>query len=92
MFHVLAYDISDPGRLARVAKIMEDYGKRVQLSIFEVDADQKTMRTLRDRVGQAIDHDVDGVKVFPLCESCLKKTLVMGIGGLDHAAEPYVIL
>ena len=35
MLIVLAYDISDPRRLARVAKVCEDYGTRVQYSIFE---------------------------------------------------------
>ena len=32
---IVAYDIADPKRLQRIAKIMKDYGLRVQKSIFE---------------------------------------------------------
>jgi len=37
---IVAYDIADERRLARVAKIVKDYGVRVQKSIFEVSVDQ----------------------------------------------------
>ena len=36
---IVAYDIADPRRLIRVAKIMKDYGLRVQKSVFEVETD-----------------------------------------------------
>ena len=35
MLTLLAYDIADPKRLSRVAKVCEDYGVRVQYSVFE---------------------------------------------------------
>ena len=35
MLNVIAYDITDPKRLARVAKVCEAYGMRVQYSLFE---------------------------------------------------------
>ena len=38
MFILLSYDIADsPERLRKVAKICENYGVRVQKSVFELD-------------------------------------------------------
>ena len=37
MIYVVAYDITDPKRLSRVAKYLENIGVRVQESIFELD-------------------------------------------------------
>ncbi|HQM85027.1 MAG TPA: CRISPR-associated endonuclease Cas2, partial [bacterium] len=39
---LILYDIRDPKRLLRVAKIMENYGYRVQKSVFEVICDDNT--------------------------------------------------
>jgi len=78
MFMIIAYDIKDPRRLLKVAKIMEDYGVRVQLSIFEADLPDKTFRAMRARVEKVIDPEQDGVKYFPLCEECLKKMFFHG--------------
>jgi CRISPR-associated protein Cas2 len=35
--HLIAYDIADPTRLRRVAKVMEAYGQRLQYSVFLCD-------------------------------------------------------
>ena len=35
MLTLVAYDVSDPKRLRSVARVCEDYGVRVQYSIFE---------------------------------------------------------
>jgi hypothetical protein len=37
MLHLVAYDISDPKRLSRVARVCKDYGIRVEYSVFECD-------------------------------------------------------
>ena len=34
--YIVAYDISDPKRLRRVARVCEDFGYRKQLSVFLV--------------------------------------------------------
>lgn len=35
MLHLIAYDIAEPKRVRRIAEICEDYGTRVQYSLFE---------------------------------------------------------
>ena len=67
---IVAYDISDPDRLRQVAKISEDYGDRVQKSIFELDVKAGVLREMKSRIEAVIDPEVDGVKYFLLCERC----------------------
>ncbi|MEW6376162.1 MAG: CRISPR-associated endonuclease Cas2, partial [Thermodesulfobacteriota bacterium] len=35
MFYVVSYDIPDDQRRIKIAKILEDFGDRVQYSVFE---------------------------------------------------------
>lgn len=77
---LLAYDIRDPKRLAKVAKVMENYGVRVQKSIFEAALDTSAVQQLRRDVVQVLDLDEDGVKLFPLCERCRQRITVFGEG------------
>jgi len=88
---IVAYDIADPTRLARIAKIMEDYGVRVQKSIFEVSAGKGIFREMKDRIEGVMVSAEDGVKYFPLCEKCAQTVEIIGKGCyIDPDAEFYI--
>lgn len=89
---LVIYDIRDHRRLARVAKIMEDYGVRVQKSKFELDAGDAAISEMRVRLAAAIDPDVDGIKMIPLCEGCRHKIEVYGVGGLVDPPPDFEVL
>jgi CRISPR-associated protein Cas2 len=89
---IVAYDIAHPRRLVRVAKIISDYGHRVQKSIFEVTVDHKRFLQMRARIENEIEPDEDGVKYFPLCEKCAGTLENIGCGiFIDPDQEFYVI-
>ncbi|MBK6744811.1 MAG: CRISPR-associated endonuclease Cas2 [Hydrogenophilales bacterium] len=48
--YVICYDIADRRRLARVAKVMEGFGERVQESLFECQMDEGSLRTMQHAV------------------------------------------
>jgi CRISPR-associated endonuclease Cas2 len=50
MFCVIGYDCTDDRRRLRVAKVLEDYGYRVQYSVFEAELDEKTLAEMVKRV------------------------------------------
>ncbi len=88
---IVAYDIADPTRLARIAKIMEDYGVRVQKSIFEVTARKGVFREMKDRIERVMVFEQDGVKYFPVCEKCAQTVEIIGKGFyVDPDAEFYI--
>ncbi|NVM21948.1 MAG: CRISPR-associated endonuclease Cas2, partial [Desulfobacterales bacterium] len=67
---IVAYDIASPRRITKVAKILADYGVRVQKSIFEVTVSDAIFAEMKARIDAAIVPEHDGVKYFPLCEKC----------------------
>ena len=88
---LIAYDIADPRRLNRIAKIMLDYGTRVQKSIFEVTFTGQAFREMRSRVEKEIVPAEDGVKYFSLCEKCAGTVEIIGQGQfIDPDKEFYI--
>ncbi len=88
---IAAYDITDEKRLTRVAKVMLDYGVRVQKSIFEITVTNTVFQELKRRVEAIIVTEEDGVKYFPLCEQCAGTVEIIGQGQFtDPDSEYYV--
>ncbi len=89
---IVAYDIANPRRLNRVAKVVKDYGIRVQKSIFEVSLDKRLFAEMTARIEKEIEPSEDGVKYFPLCEKCAGTLEIIGQGiYIDPDEEFYVL-
>jgi CRISPR-associated protein Cas2 len=88
---IVAYDIANDKRLTRIAKVMLDYGVRVQKSIFEVHVAPPVFRELKERVEKIIVAEEDGVKYYPLCERCAGTVEIIGQGNFtDPDCEYYI--
>ena len=69
MFVLVSYDVAtyDEGgarRLRRVAKACQNYGQRVQYSVFECIVDPAQWAILRDRLIREIDKDKDSLRFY----------------------------
>ena len=92
MRYLVIYDIGDEKRLLKVAKTMEDFGKRVQKSKFEMELTKKELENLKARLASIIDPEQDGVKYIPLCKKCIAKIEIIGEGEfVDPDFEYYII-
>ena len=80
---LVCYDISDPKRLRKVAKICEDFGYRRQLSVFLVRVSATEFVRLRTRLYDAVNTEEDQVLFLPLCGKCCH-----GIESLGRPTEP----
>jgi CRISPR-associated protein Cas2 len=89
---IVAYDIADPRRLNRVARVMKDYGIRVQKSVFEVSVNDKRFAEMKRRVEEKIVEAEAGVKYFPLCEKCAGTVEIIGQGVFVDPDEEYVVV
>lgn len=78
MLHLVAYDISGPKRLRLIAKVCEDYGVRVEYSVFECDLPPDRFNAMWDELNHLIDPDEDSLLAYTLCGGCVKKTLSAG--------------
>jgi len=88
---IVAYDIADPRRLSRIAKVMLDYGVRVQKSIFELTVTASAFREMKARVEKIIIAEEDGVKYFPLCEKCAGTVEIIGQGQFTDPDREYYV-
>ena len=84
---LVIYDISDSKRLQKVAKIVEEYGVRVQYSVFEVYAGDKAIEELRRRIRGVIDEADDYVAYFDICERDWQKREKFGSGKVEVAQD-----
>lgn len=69
MFVLVSYDVAteDDGgarRLRRVAKACQDYGQRVQYSVFECIVDPAQWTMLRDRLIREINKEKDSLRFY----------------------------
>lgn len=88
---IVAYDIADERRLVKIARIVSDYGVRVQKSIFEVTVDHGIFEEMKSRVEVIIVPEEDGVKYFPLCGRCAETVEIIGQGLFTNPDEEYYI-
>jgi len=71
MFVLITYDVAvtnegGQNRLRRVAKTCQDYGQRVQFSVFECIVDPAQWVTLKQMLIDEIDPNVDSLRFYYL--------------------------
>lgn len=89
---VVSYDITDDRRRAKLAKLMKDYGTRVQYSVFEVIVDTRRFKKMCASIKKVIKGDEDSVRLYFLCGSCLNKVLALGKNEECFKDEKYIIV
>ena len=91
--HIVAsYDISDPKRLAKVAKAMKGYGERVLKSVFECNLDRRRFKNMKTKVEEIIEPIEDSVRYYILCEKCIREVEYSGKGEGFQEDEDYVVV
>ncbi len=78
--YLIVYDIRNSVRLQRIAKIAEDYGLRMQKSVFQAELEDAELSQMKRRMLTIIEPEEDGIKIFRLCESCEARRTGAGIG------------
>ncbi|MBL8924649.1 MAG: CRISPR-associated endonuclease Cas2 [Pseudonocardia sp.] len=74
---LIAYDIADPKRLRQVCKTMEEYGERLQYSVFICDLSRSELVHARAQVEKQMDLGEDSV-------------VIVDLGGTDTARFTFI--
>ena len=91
MLTLVAYDISDHKRLARVAKVCENYGVRVQYSVFECRLDEDEFADFWLKLLEEIDDAEDRMVAYKIDARCAKETLTAGTMVCSEKAVCYLV-
>jgi CRISPR-associated protein Cas2 len=91
MFITISYDITDNRRRQRLAKLLCDYGHRVQKSVFECQLDDRQFLQLQKKIEALIDWEEDSVRYYFLCRWCQGNIRVSGWGVVREDEEVIVV-
>jgi CRISPR-associated protein Cas2 len=91
MLTVVAYDIANPKRLSRIAKICQDYGIRVQYSIFECHLTEEDFDAFWLQLLDEIDEEEDRVIAYRLDAKAASRTLTAGTMVCSEKVVCYLI-
>ncbi|MGN7360352.1 CRISPR-associated endonuclease Cas2 [Paenibacillus sp. SAF-054] len=84
MLVLITYDVSTMSgagqrRLRRVSKICQDYGQRVQHSVFECIVDATQLAILKMKLLDVIDEEEDSLRIYQLGNNYKNKVEHIGI-------------
>jgi CRISPR-associated protein Cas2 len=91
MLTIVAYDICDPKRLTRVAKVCQDYGMRVQYSVFECRLDEDEFTDFWLRLLEETEESEDRIVAYKIDARCAKETLTAGTMVCSEKAVCYLV-
>ncbi len=96
MHLVVTYDVNTESkagrrRLRRVAKICEDYGQRVQLSVFECTVNEMQMDAMVAALEAEIHPVQDSLRIYRLHGSRSSAVQTMGRDDYRDFSEPLII-
>jgi len=91
MFIVVCYDIPDNRRRSRLGKMLEAYGYRVQKSVFECEVSSELYQKMRRRVERLVSKTDDSVRYYSLCQNCLSKVEICGLGEVRREKSLFVV-
>jgi CRISPR-associated protein Cas2 len=96
MFVLITYDINTTThagrkRLRNVAKVCQNYGQRVQNSVFECKVDEGQFRLLKHQLNKIIDHEKDSLRFYRLGKNYKKTVEQMGKNETYNIEEPLIL-
>jgi len=91
MFVVVSYDIVNDKKRSKVANLLEDYGTRVQYSVFECNLTNKIFDKMTNDVIKYINIEKDSLRIYEVCEGCKSRIKVYGKGKVAEDEEVIVV-
>lgn len=86
MFVVVSYDIPETRRRTKVMKLMKNYGRHAQFSVFECDLTAAQVDELKKRLRALIHPPMDNVRLYYLSEDNVSR--VESLAGRGVARDP----
>lgn len=90
MYVLVTYDIAHEKRLRRIATVMEDYGTRVQRSVFECLIEEDQLDELRDELSERIEPGEDSIRLYRICQACRERIQIYGLGSVTSDPDIYL--
>lgn len=91
--YIVSYDMSSDRLRQKMSKELENYGKRVQYSVFECRITEKQMNTLYQKMVRIMQEEPTGnVRIYNLCKNCEEKVRTIGIKEEEPSDDDIIII
>lgn len=90
MLTIVAYDITDHKRLAKIARICEDFGVRVQYSVFECRLEADSFDAFWNQLLGIIEPETDRLVAYKVCCVCARDIRDAGVQTHHEKVVAYV--
>ena len=91
MRYIVSYDIPDTPRRTKISKILDDFGDRVQYSVFECLLDKALYDKMIRRLEGVVKEDEDSIRIYALCAMCERAMVIMGKGDIIKDEKYYIL-
>lgn len=75
LFLLVAYDIAADRRRRKIAQVLENYGSRVNFSVFECLVSVPDSRKMMQELSGLMKAGKDAILVYTLCKPCVNKRI-----------------
>jgi len=82
---LVCFDIKDDKKRRLIANMLEEYGIRVQRSVFEIEISKSKLNKSYNKMKQLVDKKEDSIRFYSLNFDTIKKSLWLGFG-----SEPFL--
>ena len=92
LFYLVCFDIVDDRTRTRAARLLKEYGVRVQKSVFECSLlSEKRFLKMRNRLEGMINSTEDTLRYYFVCKECLGKMEYSGIGNAPDIKDYRIV-
>lgn len=91
-FAIISYDIGDDRRRNKIAKLLLNYGQRVQYSVFELFENREELEALFASLQELIIVEEDSLRMYILCKSCRAEISLAGKEKLYEPDDKFIIV
>jgi len=90
MLYIVSYDVIEDAHRNKIAKILLDYGQRVQYSVFECRMADEQVSELIRRITELVSEE-DSLRIYNICRACEKTITVLGHGEVVQDKDVYIL-
>ena len=93
--YVISYDISEDRMRRKIAKELQNYGVRIQYSVFECDLTAKRYKELYAKlVKLTLELHEGSIRIYTICQNCQEKIVTIGepLNQLRQISEPTIVI
>ncbi len=90
MFVVVSYDVPETKRRTQIMKLLKNFGRHAQFSVFECDLTPAQLDDLRRRLRAVIHPPMDNVRLYFLAEDDVNR--IETLAGRGVARDPVMYM